>query len=198
MKITSSAIAIVATITLLGGCLSLPNVADMTPQQFKDLRTSVSRDDFEKTTRIETSRIYFSKGPLPLPREAYYLIATKKDGAEISYRLMLYSENSLQRGGRPICWERAADQEGNNFSLESNGVSVFKTLIDEWSSAQVSREYLEGIRKTGTTWRFYGRVTTTALIQSQAIDGFLMKVDEVFKESRPSGYKSNNGNWLAI
>ena len=158
-----------------------PEIANMTPQQFKDLRTSVSRDDFEKTTRVETSKVYFTKGS-PIPKEAYYLIATKKDGEKIFYQLMLYSEYSTLRGGGRIFWERAADQNGNNFLLKPSGVDVYETLIEEWSSAQVSREYLESIRKTGITWRFYGRVTSTALIQSQVIDGFLMKVDEVFKE----------------
>jgi hypothetical protein len=180
MKTTTLAVAIIAAITPLGGCM-LPKVNNMTAQQFKDSHTHVSRDDFEKTTRIETSRIFFPKKYSLPPNKAYFLNATKKDGEKAFYRIQLYSKNSMRSGGR-VFWERAADQNGNKFSLESNGVDINDVFIEEWSSAQVSREYLESIRKTGITWRFYGRATATAPIDSQVVDGFLMKVDEIFRK----------------
>ncbi|MDR0901355.1 MAG: hypothetical protein LBM92_01115 [Opitutaceae bacterium] len=180
MKIPSPSIAIVAAITLLGGC-TLPKVSNMTPQQYKDSHIHVSRDDFEKTTTIETSRNYFTKNAPPNPSEAYCLIAQKKDGGAVFYEIMLYSKYSANRIGR-VFWSRATDENGTEFSLKAAALDVDYPLIEEWCSAQVSREYLENVRATGIRWRFYGRVTTTARISPQVIDGFLMKVDEMFKE----------------
>jgi hypothetical protein len=97
---------------------------------------------------------------------------------------MLYSWRFMSDGR--AFWESAADRNGNKFPLEISNIKFKKSNdiipVTEWSGAQVSQEYLERIRKTGGTWRFYSKITATAPIDSHAVDGFPMKVDEVFKE----------------
>jgi len=175
MKTTLPAIAIIGASILLGGCIT-PNVSDMTAQQFKDKFTFVSRDDFKKITTVKSEEVRFTRIS-GVSRETYQLVATKKDGDNIFYRLKLHTDHK----GR-VFWKSAVDQNGNEFSLETNDVSVSDLSVEEWCSAQLSREYLESIRKTGIYWRFYGSTETTAPMSPQAIDGFLMRVDEVFKE----------------
>jgi len=181
VRATLPAIAIVAAITLLGGCKILFHeflVARMTAQQYKDQCIFVTRDDFKKTTSVETQlfNFYFKSNSY----EGYRLYSVKKDNGNVVYGLDLYT--SYGRGW--AFWNNAADQNGNEFSMKQlKTIRSESGKTEEWASAQLSREYLESIRKTGITWRFYGRsITAQATILPQIVDGFLMRVDETFKE----------------
>ena len=176
VRTTLPAIAIVAAITLLSGCA---NIEKMTALKFKDKCTYVGRDDFEKKTKVFTDTHIYVRG-FPLWYEGYYFFAQKRDNEEIDYQLIF---ETVYTGGWGF-WKSAKDQNGKQFSLSRFQSGIYDTRMWERYAVHLSREYLEGIRKTGITWRFYrdSPRTSTPTLLPQMIDGFLMRVDETFKE----------------
>ena len=178
MKTTLPIIVIATAITLLSGCAT--PVHKMTAQQFKDKKTYVRRDDFEKETTVFSMTHYFAGGRGPRWNEGYHFYAEKPDNGKISYTFVLLTGYT---GGWRF-WKSATDQNGKRFSLQQYSTERgYDGQMWEWCAVDLSREYLESIRETGIAWRFYdansNTITTTLL--PQIIDGFLMKVDEVLK-----------------
>ena len=156
---------------------SLPNATDMSAQQYKDSLTFVSRDDSNKTTTVKTGKIYYHL--TDSLTEYYQLIATRKDEGEILFEIVTYSNRTP-----PDFLERVVNQNGDEFPMkEINTNPTGDAIMGESHSIQISREFLEGMRKTGITLKFYGKkVVITLSIWPQVVDGFLMRVDEVFKQ----------------
>ena len=158
---------------------ALPKVDKMTVQQYKDSHTIVSRDVSNKTITINTGKHNFTL--TDSLKEYHQFRAIKKDDGGIIYEFLLYSNRTP-----PDLFNKAIDQYGNEFPMKeintnATGGAILKD--EKGYSLQLSRESLEGMRKTETKFIFYSKSTVLTLpIEHQIVDGFLMRVEEEFKE----------------
>ena len=153
------------------------NANEMTAQQHKDTSTFVSRDDSQKTTTVKSSQLYTED--TGFLREYHQFIATKKDDGTVSYEIICYSNRTP-----PDLFEKAVDKNGNEIPLKEIKTSVTKDGITEkWHSVQVSRDFLENMRRAKTPMTLYSKTISFKLTtEPQVVDGFLMRVDEALKE----------------
>lgn len=139
----------------------------------------VTRDDFKKITTIKSPEIVFGGDGVDIYQ--YHLGAEMKDGEEKpNYYLMLITQRGY--GQSWAFWETASDQNGKEFKLTNEGRDIYVSdIVQELSSARMSREYLEGLRMAGVRWRVYGqRATKDFDLAPNLISGFLQKCDEQF------------------
>ena len=163
----------------LSGCATAPPPISSWDVPTVAAKTTPRRDEFKKLTSINSPRVlYAGDGLLNISR--FELTAERKDGEEVRYFLLMFTQRRSSLGW--AFWETAADQNGKQFTLIREGTEVLNGgIVQELYSARVTREYLESVKTGGITWQFYGRrATERTPISANLVSGFLNKADDVF------------------
>ena len=179
IKVLASLLGLAVAVLFASCATELPSVTSWDVPTVA-AKTHVTRDDFKKITMIKSPDMIFG-GDNFVDIYRYNLCAERKDGEEKpTYYLMLFTQRGYEQSW--AFWESAADQNGKEFKLNNECREVYTAgIVQELSTADVGREYVEALRKSGIGWRIYGqRATKEFVIAPNLAAGFLQKCDETF------------------
>ena len=178
-KLLASFVGLALALALFPACVSeLPSVTSWSVPTVA-AKTRIERDDFKKLTSITTPKMIFA-GDNAVDIYRYELSAERKDGAEINYFLILYSQRGY--GQSWAFWQSAADQNGKEFKFVDESQNVYGGgIVEELVSTSLSREYLDRLTSTGIRWKIYGKNAVKEFeIAPNLVAGFLAKCDATF------------------
>ena len=171
-----------ATTALFCGCVALPTVNSLSPEQIS-ARGVVVRDDFKKNSLLNGMQINLGNFGL----DNFALMAFKNDfNTNILYSITFKTIRGYNQGW--AFWHAAVDQNAKEFKT----TVVYRNVEDggmtrECVDVSLSRDYLESKRTTGVNIRMEGTSGATKVLNlpSNYIDGFLSGVDSAFVSHAP-------------
>lgn len=177
-KITTQLVA--SLILIAAGCATVPSITEWDSATVAS-KSSVRRDDFKKISSVSSPLIYFGKMNDIVVHSTYKLVAERKDGEQPRYFVVVDTQRGY--GMSWAFWREAYDKDGTKFPLSQEAQEVVTGgVVREISSALVGREYFDGIKQSGTSWKIYGgRAEDAFPITPNLVQGFLTKCDEQFK-----------------
>jgi len=147
--------------------------------------TEVKRDNFKKTTTVETDGIRYIKSKTSLDMSTYWLFASLKDGdAQVEFSVFVETIRPSEKDWAN--WHEAFDDGGEKFPLNREDAkavpvkSLGQIALREIANAKVTREYLEKAKAKPLVWKIYGQnCDENFTITANLVEGFLLKCDKV-------------------
>jgi hypothetical protein len=157
--------------TSIVGCASLAPIEKQSPSEIA-AKTSVSRDEFKKTTTLNGEKV--SVGNFGL--NCFWLSESKADSGRREWYLFFKTYRTANEGW--AFWEEATDENGQSLDVIKVGGDVEDAgATDELIAVEMNPEYLRKYSKSGIKIRIDGkRASQVLMIPGNYIQGFLVSV----------------------